>query len=377
MHDVHRSKPYTSENRLFRKREKTNIGVKKIKKIITALLNESINNELKKYKNIEVMTNDLLYQEAVLEYINENKDIDFLLLNENLPGEKIESFIEKIPQIKIILFAQKSRKNEEILIQKGVYKIYTESEISVEKIIEIIEKNENNYTEKLEKEIEELKRKIMQSQKEENKFINIIEKIRKKEKNQIQQKGKIISITGTNEHIKAILTIIIAKKLERKKSKILIIDLDILNQEIFKILKIKNKEEQNLKIENHIIEKNKYLNILSGSNLLFKINEEISIYEIENIIEKLKEKYNYIIINTSKECFFELNKNILEKTNSIIFTIEKSIKEIEKSINLLKIYWEIWKIEKSKFNIIITQTKNKNILSKKLKIIDKIPYKTK
>ena len=85
----------------------------KIKKVITALLSEQINNELQKDDNIEVLAEDFLYQDAVLEYIEENEEIDFLLINEELPGEEIENFINKIKNIKIILFVNNS-KNKEI-----------------------------------------------------------------------------------------------------------------------------------------------------------------------------------------------------------------------------------------------------------------------
>ena len=206
---------------------------KKIKNVLTALLNENINNELKNNKNIKIVSNDLLYQEAVLEYLEENKEIDFLLLNENLPGEKIEDFIEKINKTKIILFTENSRKNEKYINIKKVYKIFTNSELSVERISEILEKDEDNYTEKLEKEIEELKRKINENKKQENKFISKILNLKTNTKKETTNKtSKIISITGNNGQAKALLTIKISKKLKRKKSKTLIIDLDLLNMKI-------------------------------------------------------------------------------------------------------------------------------------------------
>lgn len=340
-------------------------------------MNENVNNELRKQENIEVVSNDLLYQEAVLEYINENKDIDFLLLNENLPGEKLETFIEKINQIKIILFVEKSRKNEENLLENGIYKIYTNGEISVEKISEIIKNSEDNYTQKLKNEIEELKRKINQTDniKNEVKIKNYFNQIKKqiKIKKEKNISNKIIAITGNNSNLKAILSVGIAKQFEKKKIKTLLIDFDILNQNTYTLLHIKNKEEKNLNIENHIINKNKYLNILSGINILFKINEKITIYEIEQIIEKLKEKYQYIIINTSSECQFELHKKILEKTNIIFFAMEKSLKNIENSMNLLKIYLNNWNIEKEKFKIVLI--KIETIKTKlKIKILEIIPY---
>lgn len=347
--------------------------MKKIKKVLTALLNEDINNELKNIQNIEIISNDLLYQEAVLECLEQNKDIDFLLLNENLPGENIEKFIQKLENIKIILFTENSGKSEKFFKIKTIYKIFTMGELSVDKILEILKTDEDNYTEKLEKEIEELKRKINENKKEENNFKKIIKSlIRKIKKEKVENKtNKIISITGNDGDTKALLSIILARKLKRKKLKTLIIDLDLLNMKIFKLLNIENNEEQNINVENHIINKSKNLSVLSGKNLLFKINEKISIEEIRRIIKKLKEKYKYIIVDTSKECFFELNKMILEDSNSIFFIIDKSIEEIEKSKNILEIYWKNWKIDKSKFNIIISKMKKEKM---ELKIIDKIPY---
>lgn len=87
----------------------------KIKRIITALLNNQVNSELTKEENIQVIEKDLLYQDAVIETIESNENIDYLLLNENLPGENLNEFInkiEKLQPIKIILFVDKIKKNK-------------------------------------------------------------------------------------------------------------------------------------------------------------------------------------------------------------------------------------------------------------------------
>ena len=47
---------------------------------------------------------DLLYQEAVLDFLEENNDIDFILLNDELPGEEIIEFMKKIKNTKIIIY---------------------------------------------------------------------------------------------------------------------------------------------------------------------------------------------------------------------------------------------------------------------------------
>ena len=63
---------------------------------------------------------------------------------------------------------------------------------------------------------------------------------------------------------------------------------------------------------------------------------------------------------------------ILEQTDTIYLVIEKSIEELMELKNITKIYWENWKIEKTKFNIILAQKKNME-----LKILNEIPYNTK
>lgn len=126
-----------------------------IKKIITALQNSAINRQLRLEPNIQVVGPDLLYQEAVLDLLEENDDIDYLLLSEDLPGTKIDIFLEKIPQIKTIVFTDKSTKNHKI---NGAYKQYMNGEVSLEEIKQII--LQTNYTEELEQEIRNLKKQL-------------------------------------------------------------------------------------------------------------------------------------------------------------------------------------------------------------------------
>lgn len=153
----------------------------KIKRIITALLNNRVNIELTKEENIQVIEKDLLYQDAVIETIESNENIDYLLLNENLPGENLNEFInkiEKLQPIKIILFVDKIKK-EQNQFQTQIYKIYENGEVTLEEIKKIIK--EENYTYELEQEIRNLKRIIEEKNKEKEKSIlNKLIKIEKK-----------------------------------------------------------------------------------------------------------------------------------------------------------------------------------------------------
>lgn len=266
-----------------------------------------------------------------------------MILNENLPGEEIEKFIEKIKNIKIILFVEKY-KNKEKLIKSGIYRIYENGEIDIEKIKTIIK--ENNYTRELEEEIKNLRKIIEEKNNKKNKIL-----INKKEK-----KGKIISIIGTNPRSKLLFIYKKIKINKKFRKKIILISFDWINK----------------RIEKELLEKN--IEIAQINNIFFSSN---NIEKIEKYIKNIKKQYDYILINHSTESFFELNKEVLKKAEKIYFIIEKNIKEMLLSKNLLKIYTDIWNINEDKIEILINQIKKNKITKKyKNKKIVKIPYKT-
>ena len=67
-----------------------------MKKIITALASPEVNTELKKYKNIEIIGNDIQYQEGVIETLEKNSQIDYIILSAILDGKyEIYTFVKK------------------------------------------------------------------------------------------------------------------------------------------------------------------------------------------------------------------------------------------------------------------------------------------
>ena len=359
-----------------------------MKKIITAIGDENLNIFLKKQNNVEVIGNDIQYQEGIFEILEKNNNIDFLIFSELIKGNLlIEKIVEKIKLINnnlniIIILENKKEELENILIAKGVYKILYNNEVEIKDFINLINKNKNNENEELKKEINNLKKLIIEDQKRDIYFnknkrkINIIKDIIKKENNNkindkdLILKKEIISISGPSGVGKSIISVNLAKAMSYQKNKILIMDFDILNNSLHTILgvkkypikieeKLKNKiintDINDLKIEDFIIKINKKINLISATNLLFNTKEKIDLIKIEKIINKLKNIYNTIIIDTSSECFFDFTKTIIKLSNKNIFVTETNILEIKKAKELLNIYINKWKIEKNKFNILFNK----------------------
>ena len=350
-----------------------------MKKIITAIGDEILNKKLKKENDFEVTIEDIQYKEGIIEYLEKESNIDFLIISELLPGNiEIKKLIEKIKNInssiEIILFLEnKNIELENYLYAKGIYNIFYNNQIEIEEIIKII----NNKNIEINNELKEIKQMLLEKQNNKinnkkvylKKLINIFNK----KQNSDLKENKIISITGTNGVGKSIYTINLANSLLNNKNKILIIDFDVLNNSLHTILgikkysqKIQNKIKNNnllkeIKIEELIIKINSKMDLISGINLLFDSKYKISSEKVKNILLKLKEKYDVIIIDTSSECFFDYTKEIIKNSNLNIFILEANLLEIKKAKKLLDIYINNWEIPQKNINILFNKYNENSI----------------
>ena len=354
-----------------------------MKKIITALAEPQLNNELKKEKDFIVIGKDIQYQEGVIEILETEKEVDFLIISEALPGnEKLENLIEKIKQINnevniVIILENKKEELEKNLYSKNVYLILY-NKIEIKEIIKLIKNKKEDENEKIKKEINDLK-KIIIEQNSKNKQ-NKKQKI--KEVKELNSQKEIICILGSGGVGKSIFTVNLAKSLIYSKKKILIIDFDILNNSLHTILgvkkyseKISKKIKENNLIKDRIglkelkIKINKRIDLISGINLLFDSKYKINNIQFNNLFNDVKKFYDVIIIDTSSECFFNYTKDIIKKSNINIFIVEANLLEIQKSKNILKIYKEEWDIDNNKINILFNKFNKNSIDINILKII--------
>lgn len=362
--------------------------------IITALKNPNINKKIKEKTNFNIIGNDIQYQEGIIEMLEKNGEIDLIIISELLPGEySFRDLIDKIKQInnKIDIIPILKEKNEEFnnyLISKGIFNIFFNNELTIEELIKIInEKNNIKKEIEINEEIKKLKKIILEKN---NKKINIkifnsnkIKKIKNnlinylknknKEINNIKNNKKIISVIGSGGVGKSSFCTIFAKLIKNKK--ILIIDFDILNSSINSIFGTKKYpkkfKENNAKIgvDKLIIKVDKNINILCATKYLVDENYKKTKEEFSNELNDLKDKYDLIIIDNSSECFFEYTKEILKKSDLILFLVEPNLIELKKSKNLLNIYINKWKIKKEKINIIFNKININSIDNKILKTL--------
>lgn len=368
-----------------------------MKKIITAINNPRLNEQLKKLNQYEIIAPDIQYQEGIFEILEKEKKIQFLILSEILYGRyNLEELIEKIlkinSEIKIILILEKeNQEKEKYLKEKNVTDIFYHNQFTINDIISILEKKKNN-AKNIEEEIEIIKKLILQNKGIPQKKTKIIKKQidkivvrfqKKKEKKTQLKLPQIITVSGTSGSGKSVVSSLLSVNINPIFGKVLLLDFDILNNDIHTIFgksnlpnKINKKiklEQKGINFKNIKIKINKNLDLICATKLLFE-NEKINLNQLNIILEKLKKEYSIIIIDTSSECFLDYQKLLLEKSNQIIFLTDTNLLEIKKSINLLKIYLQEWQMEMNKFSIIFNKYGNESIDEKILKNIFKDFY---
>ena len=325
-----------------------------MKEIVTAINNPLLNEELKKEKYIKIIGKDIQYKEGIIELLEKNKNIDIIIISENLPGEiEEEALIKKIniinEKIKIIYILEKEKTEKEKILNKlKINDIYYNNKITIKEIIKIIKNNEINKEEEMREEIEKLKKIIEEKEnKEKNKTKiiklfnkNLIEKnikknkkINKKIKVKKQNKisNKIINIIGNKNTGKTTVAILIGNILSKKQKNILFIDLDDKKDLTKKILNINYKinKKNNSKIKNKI-----NINTKEKINKKIKLNKnEIKLYNKK--IKKFKNKnINYRKNKSIKKYlkkFFNKKFNSPKKRKIKLKKIEnKKIKDLKK-----------------------------------------------
>lgn len=327
-------------------------------KVLTAINDSELIKNLKD-NGFDTCPYNIQYKEGILEYIELNSFVDYIVLDFNLPGDiDIKDLISKVlkqnPLIKIIVVNQ--------LNLKEVYKCfdkYDRNDLLDFLIIDCDIRDYYNY----------------------------------------KNKGKIITILGASGVGKSVFSINLANCLNCEKK--VIIDFDVLNNSLHYLLgvdnysaKVQAKIKKNLLNKSYVYEKEQdyivnskdftmktiyNVDLISGVNLVFDTQSQVTPENIGKIILKLKNYYDIIIIDTSSQCFLEYNKEFMKLSDELIFLSGASLYEVQKAKILLKKYTEDYKIDKNKIYIVFNKCTKRSIdesilreLFKEYKVLGKI-----
>lgn len=347
-------------------------------KIITALGNPTVNSELKKYEKYDVIGDDLQYQEALFDVL-EYEEADVIIISGLLQGQfEFDEFVLEVKKKNIgariiVIVDEIDDETKNILMAKGIFDIFYDDKITMQDILDSIDREEP------------ISRARILSEISSEKYVAIEKEEQIENKICVMQKQEIIVVSGTPGSGKSTVAANLAKNLSKKTdSKILLIDLDTLNGNIDELLGI-NKVPENVEILidedkkcgiNYIadlISKNRFdtnvledlvvsagkFDVVTGNTSLHSCQNVLNEECYKKLIESAKEIYDFIIIDTSSNIFLDSTKWAVQVANRVLFVVEDSYICLKKATQMLYVFEELWAIWKGKIQLIINkETRN-------------------
>ena len=143
-----------------------------MKKVITAINNPKLNELIRKENFAEVVGKDIQYKEGIIEILEKNKNINLIIISENLPGNiNLKILINEIKKInkniKIIFILEKENEELENYLNELNINTYNNEKINLKELIKIIKEKELTTEDDLKNEIEKLKKELEKNKIEE------------------------------------------------------------------------------------------------------------------------------------------------------------------------------------------------------------------
>ena len=133
----------------------------------------------------------------------------------------------------------------------------------------------------------------------------------------------------------------------------------------------KNRFDTNVLDELIISEKG--VDVLTGNTSLHYCQNVLKEEYYDKILTSAKEKYDFIIIDTSSNVFLDSTKWALQIATKILFVTENTYVCLKKSTQLLNVLINVWRIWKSKINLIVVRRENNGLeIELMQKIMDNI-----
>jgi len=338
-------------------------------RILVAVDNTEIYDEIKAEEKYEVYERDIVYKEGVLEYISKN-NVDVIITKDDLEGQMIkEIYIKQIkllkPHVKIILFVKEmDNKYLESLYNNNIYNIVdAREEISIQKLLEYIESNNEVKTYVNSEEMAYQNVVI-------NNSINVVTK-------------KKIAVFGTNGAGKSYVSSLIANMLSKKLNmKTLLLDLDVENSavDIYNNLNcynnllsdiVKGVDNQTLNSKNfdsNVYKKGK-LSFITNNSSIYECQNSISVKHYEKIYEIAKEKYDVIVADIVSNVFLDVTYYNLKNADVVMFVINPNYISIRQAVKYLDLITNVWNIDKNKIKLIMNKVAENSLSQEQIEAL--------
>ena len=319
-------------------------------------------------KNFENKKKDIL--DGISKEINEFKR---LILNENIyekenKKEDYEKHFENDEELKELFEDDFEEINHNIKIELEDNYSFVEEKIS-ESFEKTNLKNEEN-TDSYGNQYKDSRDNFFN---EEENFYNDIDNI-----------CKTIAISGNFGVGKSLISSLLSKVISKKNKKTILIDFDVENSSINTLFGFKKYKEKQKYIEDYIFNVDEKLDILSGIDRIINFKGRSNSYVVKEIIERLKNEYEFIIIDVSSRIDFKYVKIILTFCDRIIFLIEPNLLEISKSNKILEVFMNDFEIDVDKIKIVFNKTNRYKIaevvleeIFSEFEIIENLEYEEK
>ncbi len=350
-----------------------------MKSIITAMGNPTLNQELKRYAEFDVVGDDLFYQEAVIDLL-QSTQVDVVTLSSILQGQwELFEFIDRIQKmnamVRLIIIMDELDSDVKCgLLERGIQDIFLDDKVEIKDIIEAIEREEP------------LMRRLDKSKitVRENSEDVYDAQVLPQTPSKMVQKQEIIAIFGTNGSGKTTMTYQLSKTLASKTdSKILVIDFDTLQgnlEELFGVSKVPENIELQIDLDKRcginyaadLIRKNRFdtnvfdeivvhtdsVDLLTGNTSLYFCQEVLNETIYEQILTSAKEKYDFIFFDMSSNIFLDSTKWCLEKATKVFFVLENDYLNVQKANHLLDVIVKLWGVWKEKISLVMNQERS-------------------
>ena len=356
-----------------------------MKKVLTAIGSDILYEMLKEYE-YELLP-DVPYQEGVIEIIK-REFIDVLVVFSELEGNYDKyMFIEKIREIdskiKIFVIVDKEDENyKNYLFTKGIFDIFINEKATKDEFINALNREIAYNAQKSD---------LRQKNSSDDKLVaNHMKNQNRPNLVPCFQKQQIITFVGLSSSGKTTISTQVGMLLAKySKAKVLIIDLDTINSGINQFLGIKRSpsnpgyilpSDKNSSLnymidaidkrtfdsnifEKYIVKSKQYqnLDILTGNKSLFICEKVLNTEYYSRILEKAKELYDFIIIDTSSNIFVDSTQFALLNSTKIFYVAEATYSSFERAFRALTEIFPVWGVNKKKIQLIINKYHNKSL----------------